>query len=448
MKYFINVFLMLLSIAAYTQPLYTMPDEADLHEGTWLAWPHDYTYGAGNRSSSEQVWIDMTKELTQGEMVHMIAYNANERNHIEQVLQAENVDMNMVDFYLIETDDYWMRDNGPIFAYDANNNLVMTDWDFNGWGNSAPYAKDNLVPVAIENITGMTRIDVSDMVLEGGSIEIDGHGSALLCRSSVTNTNRNPNLSEQQVEDYLTTNLGITNFIWLDGTPGLDITDFHIDGFARFLNEDTILTLDSLDLLDWGTSATDIQTLYSAQKPGGGNYDYVFLPQTQNNVSNYWGQNLGYKGSYVNFYIGNACVLVPTYNDPNDQVALNIIQGLYPNRNVVGIDVTRIYEWGGMIHCITQQQPVDLNANGIEEASQVTSTMFPNPVATVATVEFDRVLKGQAVVTDMAGKVVGQYVLNGNRLSIDVAAWPSGAYVFQAIDSKGIAVAQHEFIVQ
>ena len=107
--------------------IYTMPEEAAEHEGTWLTWPHDYTYGFGNRMYSEQVWIDMTKALVEGENVHIIAYDNTEKNHIEQVLQAENIDMEKVDFYIIKTDDYWMRDNGPIYVYDENNKNL----DFN-----------------------------------------------------------------------------------------------------------------------------------------------------------------------------------------------------------------------------------------------------------------------------------------------------------------------------
>lgn len=407
-----------------------MPDESEPHEGTWLAWPHDYTYGAGNRQFSEQVWIDMTIALTQGEKVYMIAYDQTEQAHIEQVLINNGVDMSQVEFYLIPTDDYWMRDNGPIFVYDDNNDLHFTDWAFNGWGNDAPFALDDVVPLAIANQTGMSRLDVSGMVMEGGSIEIDGHGAALLCRSSVTNSNRNPNLTEAQCEDYLTQYLGVEHFIWLDGTPGLEITDFHIDGFARFLDTSTIITMDSLDLIEMGTTPVDIQTLYSAQTMGGTSYQYAILPATQNNVSNFWGQPLGYKGSYVNFYVSNSCVLVPTYNDPNDQTALNIIQSWYPNRSVVGVDVTRIYEYGGMIHCITQQQPVALNPTTIADPQRLAQAveLYPNPATDVVYLKQEQHYR--------VFNATGQLVLTNAGTYIPVASLAVGVYTVVLEDGR------------
>ena len=272
---------------------YTMPHEGEPHEGTWIAWPHDYTYGWGNRLFSEQVWVDMTTELVQGEKVYIIAYNQSEQNHIESLLINEGIAMDQVEFYIAPNDDYWMRDNGPIYVYDEDNNLQLTDWGFNGWGFDYPYELDDDVPIYISNLTGTPRIDLSAMVLEGGSIEIDGTGAVLLCRSSITNPDRNPNLTEEEVEDYLTQYLGLTHFIWLDGIPGFDITDFHIDGFARFLNDHTIVTMNEADLLDYGCLQSDVNTLLNATDAEGVPYDYFFLPQTQNNVSNYWGRPSG-----------------------------------------------------------------------------------------------------------------------------------------------------------
>jgi len=165
----------------------------------------------------------------------------------------------------------------------------------------------------------------------------------------------------------LTRYMGITQFIWLDGIYGLEITDMHIDGFVKFADENTIVTMDSLDLISWEVPVSDISAVYAATNTSGTAYNYLYLPLTQNNVITTYNDNLGYKGSYVNYYIGNDVVLVPTYNDPMDVSAISILQGFYSNRTVVGVDVRNLYAYGGMIHCVTQQQPIDLNAVGIEE---------------------------------------------------------------------------------
>ena len=156
--------------------------------------------------------------------------------------------------------------------------------------------------------------------MEGGAIEIDGHGSVMITRSSTTGIDRNPNLTESQIEDYLTTYLGVTHFIWLDGQFGgmQDITDMHIDGLAEFIDTTTIITLDSTDLSYWGLSNQDINTLLNANDKHGNPYSFVYLPLTQNDVVTTWGSNLNFKGSYANYYIANDVVLVPTYDDPND----------------------------------------------------------------------------------------------------------------------------------
>jgi agmatine deiminase len=151
--------------------------------------------------------------------------------------------------------------------------------------------------------------------------------------------------------------LGVTNFIWLDGVAGLEITDMHIDGFARFGNSTTIVTMPQADLLNWELKQADIDRLYAAKNKNNVPYTFLKLPLTQNNVTTTYGKNLGYKGSYINYYIANKKILVPNYNDPNDAVANAQIQALYPARVVVGIDVRNLYANGGMIHCVTQQQP-------------------------------------------------------------------------------------------
>ena len=157
--------------------------------------------------------------------------------------------------------------------------------------------------------------------------------------------------------------MGIEQVIWLDGKFGGedDITDYHIDGFARFGNKNTIVTMNRNDLLYWGISNKDVNTLYNAKDLDGTTYNKLYLPLTAKNVKTTWGENLGFRGSYVNYYTGNSVVLIPSYNDPNDSVARNIMQKLYPNRKVISVDnrnLIKYSEYGGMVHCVTKQEPM------------------------------------------------------------------------------------------
>ncbi len=381
---------------------YTMPEEIAPHEGTWLQWPHNHTYPPYWREDLEPSWIEMTRELVAGENVHIIAYDSDEHNHIVQVLNNAGVPLTNVDFFIHPNNDVWVRDNGPIFVYNSIGNLRILDWGFNGWGEETPYELCDVIPALVSEDIEIPDVNLSAMVLEGGSIEIDGKGTLMATKSAIINPNRNPSLTQAQIEEYMTINLGVTNFIWLDGVPGLEITDMHIDGFARFNDSTTIVTMDSLDLIYWEVPPSDISILYDAQDVNGNPYNFLHLPLTVNNVvttclsavqdfGRRGGENLGYKGSYVNYYTGNTVVLVPTYNDPNDAVAISLLQTLYSSRTVVGIDVRNLYSQGGMVHCVTQQQPVGQDPNGIIDRGASGIRLLqnsPNPFSTFTTISF------------------------------------------------------------
>lgn len=337
---------------------YIMPEESERHEGTWLQWPHQYQYGVTFRDRLDDTWVAITKELVTSENVHIVAYDETEKNRIIGLLNAANVSLDNVDFKVYENDDFWMRDNGPIFVHDTLGNLVIQDWGFNGWGEKADYEKCNEIPLKIGADQNRDVININNiMINEGGSVEIDGRGTLMACKSSILNDNRNPDMTQAEAEAIFKQYLGVTNFVWLDGQAGLEITDQHIDGFARFGNATTIVTMETADLLAYDVQQSDIDKLFAATDKDGNPYNFLKVPLTQNNVVTTYGNNLGYKGSYCNYYIANTKVLVPIYNDPNDAVALAQIQTLYPNRTVVGIDCRNVYENGGMIHCVTQQQP-------------------------------------------------------------------------------------------
>jgi agmatine deiminase len=337
---------------------YTMPDELQAHEGTWLQWPHHYEYGVTYRDRLDATWVAMTKTLVQSEKVHIIAYNAAEKTRITALLTNANIALTLIDFKIFQTNDVWVRDNGPIYVKDAAGKLNIQDWGFNGWGKKTPFAKDNTIPTQVATAQMLPKIDLNaKMVLEGGAFEIDGNGTFLATKSAILNSNRNPNMTQVQAEAILTQNLGVTNFIWLDGKAGTELTDMHIDGFARFGNANTIVTMNDADLQYWQLPQADINKLNAAKNANGTLYKFIKLPLTKNNVTTAYGKKLSYKGSYVNFYTANNRVLVPNYNDPNDAIANAQIQTLFPTKTVVGIDVRNLYENGGMIHCVTQQQP-------------------------------------------------------------------------------------------
>jgi agmatine deiminase len=394
MRNILFLFVILLTVCSASQPeaennqpteatiLYTMPEESEPHEGTWLQWPHQYQYGGTYRNRLDVTWVAMTKELVASETVHIIAYNDAEKDRIIGLLNAAGVPLTKVDVKIYPTDDVWVRDNGPIYVRDKNGQLVIEDWGFNGWGNKADYQNCNAIPAKIAEDQDRTKIDLNGlMVNEGGAIEIDGKGTLLATTSAILNDNRNPGMTAAQAEAIFTKYLGVTNFIWLDGKAGLEITDMHIDGFARFGNATTIVTMGEDDLLEWQVPPSDIKKLYAAKNKSGTPYIFIKLPLTQNNVVTTYGEELGYKGSYVNYYIANTKVLVPNYNDPNDALATQIIQKLYPNKTVVGIEVRNLYANGGMIHCVTQQQPQAVVKTTPSTPVTVTPPPQPVPVA-------------------------------------------------------------------
>jgi agmatine deiminase len=345
------------SVAA--QSIGYMPEETAPHEGTWLQWPHHYTYGTQFRNQVQPTWLAMTKVLVQSEKVHIIVYNTTEKTRVRNLLIDNGIALNHIDFLVRKTNDFWVRDNGPIFVFNESLELAVSDWGFNGWGYDAPYALDDTVPIGVANLLGMERVALNDWILEGGAIEVDATGVLLATRSSILEPMRNAGVTQSEMDQCLKNNLGVRKIIWLDGANGGqdDITDMHIDGFARFGMPGTLVTMNESDLAFWGLSLRDVNRLYAATDAHGQPYNMVKLPLTKYNVKTSYGYNIGFKGSYVNFYVSNKHVLMPTYNDPHDAIAKTLLQAAFPDRTVVGIDCRNVYRWGGMIHCITQQQP-------------------------------------------------------------------------------------------
>lgn len=333
---------------------YTMPAEDLPHEGTWLTWPHRYTYGMGYQQEIENIWVQMVKFLHTGERVHIVAYDKSEQMRITKRLADSAIDLTQVDFVLAKSDDVWARDTGPIFVFDEHGKLVIADFAFDGWGEKAPYENDDQIPMVVGKRINTPVVAVPDFVLEGGAVELDGNGTLMAAKSSVISKNRNSNLTIQQAEEFLSSYLGVRNFIWLEGVTDEDITDAHIDGSARFLDDSTILTVSKRDFpkLYENINMDDYTKLEKAKNAAGNPYKLIALPLTKEIV-----EGADCYGSYLNYYIGNEVVLVPVYGDENDALALEMIAELYPTREMIPIMVNHLFQYGGMLHCVTQQQP-------------------------------------------------------------------------------------------
>ena len=343
------------------ESIFTMPAEEAKHEGTWLQWPHNYTtsrggiiFGRKERdliTRYEPSWIEMTKALHEGEKVHIIVYDRTQLKRIQALLRDDHgCDMTKIDFFVYKTDDVWIRDNGPIFVRDEQTgNTVITNWGFNGWGEKCDYELSDRIPALIASELGIKSTTVP-MINEGGSIEIDGRGTLMAKESSILNRNRNPGWTKGDAERYFRRYLGVTNFIWLEGQDGgyEEITDDHIDGTCRFANGDTIVTFFRHDFED----PREYDQLKAATDVNGRPYKIVHLPLTTRKVVN---RDYGF---YVNFYVGNDVVLIPSFDDPNDDVACDILRSVYPDRRMVKIPMKEVLKDGGACHCVTQQQPM------------------------------------------------------------------------------------------
>lgn len=336
---------------------FLMPAEWFPHQGTWLAWPsNEATWPIGLECVQDR-FVEMIEFLTDGEKVFLLVDSEEELRYAGAKLERMGFLRRSVEIHIIPTADAWIRDYGPNFLIRAtgqNIELGFNDWVFNAWGDKYPeLTVDNGIPAAISNSLKAPRFEPG-IVLEGGSIDVNGDGLCMTTRQCLLNPNRNPQLSTNQIESCLSRFLGIHRVIWLNRGIVGDDTDGHIDDVARFVDPTTVVI--ALEEDPKHPNFPPLQENYQllveiAEKEQL--FKVVTLPAPEPIVST----EGPLPASYANFYIGNKVVLVPTFNQASDQRALDILGPLFPGRHVIGIDCTDIIRGMGAIHCLTQQQP-------------------------------------------------------------------------------------------
>jgi len=337
---------------------FSMPAEWARHRGTWLSWPHKEASWPGNFTPVPGVIAEMIRHLVTGEEVHINVNGDAMEQRARFMLSDARVPTSNVFFHHHPTDDAWCRDHGPIFVQrtgDGAAQELILDWGYNAWGNKyPPYDHDDVIPSRIGAELGIA-VEHPGMILEGGSIEVNGCGTLLTTEACLLNRNRNPLLTRRQIEKSLRDYLGVTNILWLgDGIAG-DDTDGHIDDLTRFVDEHTVVTVIEDDPGDdnYEPLRQNWRRLHEMKDQAGEPLRVVALPMPP--ALYYEAQRL--PASYANFYIANDVVLLPGYDGKTDAVAATTLQALFDTRRVVTIDC-RALVWGlGAFHCLTQQWP-------------------------------------------------------------------------------------------
>jgi len=333
---------------------YRMPAEWEAHAATWLSWPRREGISFPNAFDRVLPALrSMVEALLTSEPVCINVCNAAHEAEAREVLKGLPLDR--LTFCRVPTNEPWCRDHGPIFlTRDEEPRLAIVDWDYNAWGGKYPPCDlDEVVPTRVGEILG-APVFYPRMILEGGSIEVNGAGALLTSEACLLNPNRNPSLTRAEIEHRLRDYLGVTEILWLgDGIEG-DDTDGHVDDLARFVSERRIVTVVEENRAD--PNCQPLQENLArlrAMQWNGAPLEVITLPLPARIDR----EDLRLPASYANFYIANDCVLLPTFNDPNDAVAEATLAKLFSTRRIVPIDCTELI-WGlGAFHCLTQQQP-------------------------------------------------------------------------------------------
>jgi agmatine deiminase len=340
-----------------------MPAEWESHAATWLAWPHNTSDWPGKFQTIPWVYADIIRHLSKDETVHILVNDAAMQTRAQRIIERAGANMPAVQFHQVPTDRVWTRDSGPIFLKDPAGKTAITNWHFNAWAKYDNWKNDDLVPDAAASILKLKQFKPQAgtprrrVVLEGGSIDVNGAGLLLTTEECLLSEiqQRNPGLSREEIEQAMCDNLGIKKVLWLKNGIAGDDTHGHVDDLARFTDKNTIVIASEQDKSDanYENLQENIALLKVMKNLQGKPFRVIELPMPAPVI--FEGQRL--PASYANFYIANKKVLVPTFNDPNDRIALNILQDLFPTRRIIGIHSLDLV-WGlGTLHCMTQQQP-------------------------------------------------------------------------------------------
>jgi agmatine deiminase len=327
-----------------------MPAEWEKHEATWLAWPHEQSDWPGKFGPVHWVYGDFVKNLSRVERVKILVQDAEAREQATEVLRASGADLHAVEFFEIPTDRSWTRDFCPIFVKSLSD-VAAVNWIFNGWAKYEDSKLDAAVPKRVTEQLGI-RHWWPGLVLEGGSIDVNGSGLLLTTEECLLSPvqARNPGRSREEIAQALRDYLGVDRVLWLKNGIAGDDTHGHVDDLARFVNANTIVTV-----LEEDPAEVNYEPLREnlAILQGMEGLRVVTLPMPA--PVYFDGQRL--PASYANFYIANGLVLVPTFNDKNDRIALNTMAELFPDREVVGVHCLDLVLGLGTLHCMTQQEP-------------------------------------------------------------------------------------------
>jgi len=328
-----------------------MPAEWEPHEATWLAWPHERTDWPGKFAPIPWVYGDIVRRLARTEKVRILAEDAATEKSARRILAKCAANMNAVEFFRHRTNRSWTRDYCPIFIRNDKGEVAITNWVFNGWAKYDNWHHDNKIPAVLTRRLKMTQFQ-SGIVLEGGSIDVNGAGLLITTEECLLSDKvqvRNPGLGRAELERYFADYLGTGQTIWLKNGIAGDDTHGHIDDIARFVDQSTVVAVTEEDESEANHQPL-CENLKLLEDTG---LRVVTLPMPK--PVYFDGQRL--PASYANFYIANELVLVPTFNDPMDRVALNVLASLFPSREVVGIFCGDLVLGLGTLHCMTMQQP-------------------------------------------------------------------------------------------
>lgn len=335
---------------------FRFPAEFEKHDATWLSWPHKEASWPGKIQSIYPAYSAFVGLLAQSERVNINVADEAMKQFALRQLEKASVDLSQVHFHFNPTNDAWCRDHGPAFLInDKEKKKVIVDWDYNAWGGKyPPHDLDDVIPTRIGKSMGLPVFH-PNIIMEGGSVDFNGAGTILTTTACLLNKNRNPHLSKDQIEKYLLDFYGAKQVLWLgEGIVG-DDTDGHIDDITRFIKEDMVVTVVEPDPQDENHKLLDenLRQLRTMRLHDGRPLKIVELPMPGEVIH----EDQRLPASYGNFYICNKFVIVPTFRDKRDQVAIDILQKHMPDRKVVGVDSVDII-WGlGSFHCLSQQEP-------------------------------------------------------------------------------------------